>query len=320
MNRAIRLACVEDSRRDGEEDADSTVNWVRAEPFEDGPMLRLTLGNVGFGKTVGAQAAASRVLDAVPDARIVVFSSIPGEYDPLAHALSEKSRESETGDIPSAKRFPVTEEDRLSLSASDLPAVSIVEPEAATRPREQNALSQALEDFLEGISKTHQQRPTYLILDDAYGLFRASESVGPQELLEVRQRHEALAVQILTHTLDGGRFGTAASHEQLSRKPTSVFDTIDLYHSESREQRKRLGLSVEDAAFVRTATGPCPFLGSEAGRSVREGAPTGLCYTANEGWQRVRHTLTEHEAETLLASSPAPTESSLADTDEEVRS
>jgi hypothetical protein len=303
MTRSMRLA-----EEDGE--TDSAANWVRAEPFGDTPMMRLTLGNVGFGKTVGARAAASRVLDAVPNARIVVFSSIPGEYDPLAHALSEKSRESETGDIPSAKRFPVTEEDRLSLSASDLPPVSIVEPEAATRPQEQNALSQALEDFLEGISNTHQQRPTYLILDDAYGLFRASESVGLQEMREARQRHESLAVQIVTHTLDGGQFGDVAGSDRLSRRPTNVFDTIDLYYSESREQRKRFGLSVEDAAFVRTATGPSPVVGSEAGTTVRDGAPTGLCYTADEGWQRVRHTLTEHEAETLLASSPDPSGSS----------
>lgn len=319
MSRSMRLACVEDSGRDGEEDAADTGNWLRADPFGTNPMLRLTLGHVGFGKTVGARAAASRVLDAVPDARIVVFNSEPGAYDPLAHALSEKPAESETDDIPSAKRFPVATGTELSVSVSDLPAVSIVEPEAATRPREQEALAQALEDFLEGVCRT-QHRPTYLILDDAYGMFRASESIGLQELLEARQRHESLAVQIVTHTLDGGWLGDVAGSDRLSWRPMNIFDTVDLYHSESREQRKRFGLSIEDAAFLRTATGPSPEVGSEAGTSVRDGAPTGLCYTAEEGWQRVRHTLTEHEAETLLVSSPASEGRSSPTADEEVSS
>jgi hypothetical protein len=246
MTHSIRFALAEDS---GDENAESTENWMRADPFGENPMRRLTLGTIGTGKTVSAMATASRVRDTVPDARIVVFSPIPGEYDPLAYTLSEKSLESETGDIPSAKRFRVGDEGTLPTSASDLPAVSIIEPER-TLPERGDSLREVVEDFVAELSEAERQCPTYLILDEAHYIFRPESAFGINELIQAQQEHGALAVQIVEQTLDGGRFVAAMGDEDV-HSPLRAFNTFDLYHTNSREQRKRLGLSTDDAEFLR---------------------------------------------------------------------
>jgi hypothetical protein len=277
--------------------------WLRAGLFQPSAMRRLTVGQIGTGKTVGAMAAASRVLDTIPDARIVVFNSIPGAYDPLAHTLSENNRGRETGDIPSAKRFRVGDGSRLPVSASDLPAVSIIEPEAAALPDRQESLSQAVEDFCEGLYGAHRQWPTYLILDDARWMFRSDSMFGLNEMIQTQREHEALAVQVVTQTLDGGLIEAAMGCGEDVQRPPRLFNTFDLYQSASRTQRKRLGLSPEDAEFLRNEAVAASSVDDESEGAVREAAPTGLCKTTDENWQRVRYTLTEREAETLLASS-----------------
>lgn len=307
----VRLAQPLESNHDhesvpgpGPEDEAEIGEWLRVSPFRSGGMRRLTLGTIGTGKTVSAMSTASRVLDTVPDARIVVVNPIPGEYDPLADTLPEKNRDSETGDIPSAKRFRVGDGDTLSLSASDLPAVSIIEPPTSSDlPGRQEVLGQAVEDFVGELSVADRQWPTYLILDEAHYIFRSESAFGFDELIQAQQDHGALAVQLLTHTDELGRFEGAMGDGEDVQRPPRLFDTFDLYYTENLTLRKRLGLSLEDAEFVSHEAVP----GGESRATVREAAPSGLCKTPDGDWQRVRYTLTDHEAETLLGwSTPTP--------------
>ena len=295
----IRLAqSIESNYNHESAPAPETEEWLRFNPFHSDGMRRLTLGTIGTGKTVSAMAAASRVLDTVPDARIVVVNPLPGEYDLLAHTLSEKPRDSETGDTPSAKRFRVGDGDALSLSASDLPAVSIIEPPVSAGFAEcQEALGQAVEDFVGELSGAERQWPTYLILDEAHYIFRPESAFGINKLIQAQQEHGALAVQVVTPGLDEGRFEAAIGDDENVQSPLEEFTTFDLYYTMSDESRKRLGLSSEEMRFLYEARP-----GGESKATVREAAPTGLCQTPDEDWQRVRYTLTEHEAEMLLDS------------------
>lgn len=295
MTHSIRLALAEDS---GNEHAESSENWVCAEPFGENPMLRLTVGTIGTGKTVSAMATASRVLDTVPDARVVVFNPIPGEYDSLAHTLSEKNRDSETGNLPSATRFRIADGDALSVSASDLPAVSIVEPESTGQPECRETLSKAVAEFCSELSEAEQQWPTYLIVDETHQIFRSDSGVGFDEVVAAQQEHGALAVQVITQAFNDLPLPLeeAIEHVEGADRPVHLFDTFDLYYSSLPTQRKRFGLSSKDAEFLRGEAAP----GFAGGDDVQRVPPTGLCQTPDGDWQRVRYPLTDHEAETLL--------------------
>lgn len=299
MTRSIRLALTDDSEI---ENADSTDNWICADPFNGNPMMRLTFGTMATGKTVGTQAAVFRVLDTVPDARIVIFNAFSGEYEPLIHAVSEKCLASvnATDDRASVDRFQVGKESNDSLSPSDLAPLSIVEPELAYRSQaEMEALAHALANLLERMGKTHQQHPTYLVIDQALTIFRSSESVGLQSLYEAREESEKLAVHLVTDTLDEWWPDSISDSGRLEGEH-GIFDTIDLYYTQFPELQQRFGLSREDVAFVEDAHPGSASIADEADSSVRDAAATGLCYTVEGGWQRVRHTLTENEAESSI--------------------
>lgn len=291
----ICLAQVEErSAERTDENESEAVEWVRATPFSLLSMRRLTVGGVRTGKTVGAQAAASRVLGACPEARVVVFTPVPNSYNRVSDLLAEKT--DSQWELPRAERMRPDDLVARSEGISVLPPVSIAEPGTWGKCEE---LARAFASFGEHLSNRmgdgsdERISPVYLIIDEADQLLSRSDVDFRKILRRFGMRREPIAVHAL-----------AQSAEQF-QPVTDLFNTIDLRRLPEREL-KRFDLSEEDRAFMTKAVGPSPIGAGDGVEAdcARKAAPTGLCYTEENGWYRSRFALFNIEWEALVENGP----------------
>ena len=291
------------------ESEDVNVGWLHADPFQSQPMRRLSVGKARMGKTVGAQAAASRVLGAYPHTRVVIFTPVPESYDRLADLLT--TNEGPNGDVPRVERVRPTDFSVTGESPSELPAVSVVAPSESGDCTVLTHAFTRFADHLRGAKTDESDPPVYLIVDGADQLFAASESTDLLDLMRAT-RDDSIAIHALAQRTEVDPEHPFPEH----------YTTIDLYRTAGTENpgwQRRRGVSKDDATFFdQRAHGPRRL--STAGESERpesawtlaqRAAPTGLCYTQDEGWSRVRYTLFNAELKALAASSASSERESL---------
>ena len=291
------------------ESEDANAGWLQADPFQSQPMRRLSVGRTRMGKTVGAQAAASRVLGAYPHARVVIFTPIPGSYDRLADLLTTNA--GPNSDVPRVERVHPTDFSANSESPSELPAVSVVTPSESGDCTTLARAFTRFADHLRGAEIDESDPPVYLIVDGADQLFSASESTDLLDFMRAT-RDDSIAIHALAQRTEVEPEHPFPEH----------YTEIDLYRKTGIENpgwQRRRGVSEDDAAsFDQQAHGPRRLsTASESERPesawtlARRAAPTGLCYTQNEGWSRVRYTLFSSELKALATSSSSSERESL---------
>jgi hypothetical protein len=318
-SRKLCLAQFEDEEATSEseyEGEDTVVGWLQADPFQPEAMRRLSVGTTRMGKTVGAQAAASRVLGAYPNARVVIFTPIPESYDRVDDLLDANAGSKD--DSPRVERIQPTDFSVNSESLGELPAVSIVTPRETGDCTHLARGFNRFADHLRGDETDESDPPVYLIVDDADQLLSPSENTDFRNLMRAT-RGDSIAIHVLAQRTDV---------EQVRPIPDryTVIDQYQMGEAETRGWQRRCAVSDDEAAFLRhEANGPQRLsAGDESGRPesawtlARRAAPTGLCYTQEKGWNRVRYTLFNAELEALLAStSSSASESRSVEEDKE---
>lgn len=289
---------TEPDREQESEDAGS--GWLQIDPFQPRSMRRLSVGTTRMGKTVGAQAATSRVLGAYPHARVVIFTSTPGSYDRVGDLLDANT--SPKDEPPRVDRTRPTDFFTSGVSPTELPSVSVIAPsergDCTTLVRGFNRFA----DHLRETESDESRPPIYLIVDDVDQLRSTSDNTDFPELMRAT-RGDSVAIHLLAQRVDV---------EQV--RPTDRYTVIDQYHmdvAETQDWQRRSGVSDDEVTFFRhEAAGPRRLSTvDEAEKSesawtlARRAAPTGSCYTEEEGWSRVRYTLFNAELEALVASS-----------------